>query len=162
MADRWVINASPVILLAKAGIIRLLPELCDELIVPAGVVAEVQRGRVADLGREWLDGEGRNFVFPPPPLHPALSRWSGGAGEAEVISWALANPGFLAVLDDRAARRQAAVLGVPVLGSLRVIVLANDRGLIPRARPVLERLRGSGAYVSDALIDRAISLAGEA
>ena len=54
------------------------------------------------------------------------------------------------------------MLGVPVLGSLRVIVLAKDRGLIPRARPVLERLRGSGAYVSDALIDRAISLADEA
>ena len=48
-----------------------------------------------------------------------------------------------------------------VLGSLRIIVLAKERGLIPFARPVLEKLRGSGAYVSDELIDRAIALAGE-
>jgi predicted nucleic acid-binding protein len=66
-----------------------------------------------------------------------------------------------AVLDDRAARRLAASQGVPLLGSLRVIVKAKERGLIPLARPALEKLRGSGAYVSDELIERAIALAGE-
>jgi predicted nucleic acid-binding protein len=66
------------------------------------------------------------------------------------------------VLDDRAARHFAAGLGVPVFGSLRVIVKAKELGLIPLARPALEQLRGAGAYVSDALIDRAIALAGEA
>jgi predicted nucleic acid-binding protein len=64
-------------------------------------------------------------------------------------------------LDDRAARNLAARHGVAVLGSLRVIVLAKERGLIPQARPVLERLRGGGAYVSEELIVRAITLAGE-
>ena len=162
MADRWVVNASPVILLGKAGVIHLLPLLCDELVVPAGVVAEVQQGRMADAGRIWLAGEGGKFVQPAPPLHLALAAWSGGAGEAEVISWALAHAGFVAVLDDRAARRLAAQQGVPVVGSLRVIVKAKERGLISKARPALEKLRGSGAYVSDELIDRAISLAGEA
>lgn len=162
MADRWVVNASPVILLGKAGVIHLLPLLCDELVVPAGVVAEVQQGRMADAGRIWLAGEGGKFIRPAPPLHVALAAWSGGAGEAEVISWALAHAGFVAVLDDRAARRLAAQQGVPVVGSLRVIVKAKERGLISKARPALEKLRGSGAYVSDELIDRAISLAGEA
>jgi len=122
MPDRWVVNASPVILLGKAGVIHLLPSLCDELIVPAGVVSEVQQGRMADVGRAWLAGDGARFVRPAPPPHPALAAWSGGAGEAEVISWAMAHVGFIAVLDDRAARRLAAQQGVPVLGSLRVIV----------------------------------------
>ena len=161
MAERWVVNASPVILLGKAGVIHLLPDLCDELVVPAGVVAEVKSGRMADAGRAWLDGDGGRFVQAAPPLHVALSSWNGGAGEAEGISWALAHPGFVAVLDDRAARRLAASQGVPLLGSLRVIVKAKERGLIPLARPALEKLRGSGAYVSDELIERAIALAGE-
>ena len=161
MPDRWVVNASPVILLGKAGVIHLLPALCDELVVPAGVVTEVQRGMLADAGRAWLAGAGRKFVQPVPALNPALAAWSGGAGEAEVISWALANPGFVAVLDDRAARRLATQHGVPVIGSLRVIVRAKERGLIPLARPALEKLRGSGAYISDELIDHAIALAGE-
>lgn len=161
MAERWVVNASPVILLGKAGVIHLLPDLCDELVVPAGVVGEVKSGRMADAGRAWLDADGGKFVQAAPPLHPALALWNGGAGEAEVISWALAHPGFVAVLDDRAARRLAASVGVPLLGSLRVIVKAKERGLIPLARPALEKLRGSGAYVSDELIERAIALAGE-
>ena len=161
MAERWVVNASPLILLGKAEVISLLPSLCDELVVPAGVVAEVQRGRIADMGRRWLDGDGQKFVRPAVPIPAALATWSGGTGEAEVVAWAMANPGFTAVLDDRAARQMAARQGVKVLGSLRIIVIAKERGLIPSARPVLERLRGSGAYVSDELIDRAITLAGE-
>ena len=161
MAERWVVNASPVILLGKAGVIHLLPILCDELVVPAGVVAEVKSGRMADAGRAWLDGDGGKFVQAARPLHVALASWNGGAGEAEVISWALAHPGFVAVLDDRAARRLAASQGVSLIGSLRVIVKAKERGLIPLARPALEKLRGSGAYVSDELIERAIALAGE-
>lgn len=162
MADRWVVNASPVILLGKAGVVHLLPSLCDELVIPAGVVGEVQQGRLADAGRAWLAGDGARFVRPAPPLHSALALWNGGAGEAEVISWALAHPGFRAVLDDRAARRLATLQGVPILGSLRAIVMAKERGLIPQARPALEKLRGAGAYVSDDLIERAIALAGEA
>jgi len=50
----------------------------------------------------------------------------------------------------------------PVLGSLRIIVLAKERGFLIRAKPALEKLRGAGAWVSDELIDRAIALAGEA
>ena len=161
MPDRWVINASPVILLAKAGVIQFLPELCAELVIPHGVVSEVQQGRMADAGRRWLAGEGARFLRSITPLHPALATWGGGAGEAEVITWALAHPDFTAVLDDRAARGFAMRQGVKVIGSLRVIVLAKERGLIPQARPALEKLRGAGAYVSDELIDLAVKIARE-
>jgi predicted nucleic acid-binding protein len=161
VADRWVINASPVILLAKAEVIQFIPKLCDELVVPAGVVAEIQHARISDAGKQWLDADGREFIRPSPLIEPALVTWRGGAGEAEVISWAMQNPGFTAVLDDRRARALAQRNGVGVLGSLRVIVIAKLRGFIPEARPALEKLRGVGAYVSDELIDRAIVLAGE-
>lgn len=159
--ERWVVNASPVILLGKAGIIHLLPKLCSELIIPEGVVAEVSSGRVADAGRAWLQEAGKPYLRKVPALHPAVAGWAGGAGEAEVITWALQNPGFIAILDDRAARNLAIQQGVPVIGSLRAIVLAKEQGLIPQARPALERLRDAGAYVSKALIERAIALAGE-
>lgn len=82
-------------------------------------------------------------------------------GEAEVISWALRHPGFSAILDDRAARALASRHQIPVFGSLKVILIAKERGLIKQARPALEKLRGAGAYVSEDLINRAINLAGE-
>jgi hypothetical protein len=89
VADRWVVNASPVILLAKAEVIGFLPQLCDELVVPAGVVGEVHNVRITDAGAVWLHGDGKRFIQPAPELHPALTNWRGGVGEAEVVSWAL-------------------------------------------------------------------------
>jgi predicted nucleic acid-binding protein len=162
VADRWVINTSPIILLAKAEVIQFLPQLCDEIVIPAGVVSEIQNGRMSDAGKAWLGNDGRKFVRPSPLIHHALANWHGGAGEAEVISYALQNPGFVAILDDRGARTLAIRNGLVVLGSLRVIVIAKQRGFFPKARPALEKLRGVGAYVTDELIDRAIALAGEA
>jgi len=161
VADRWVANASPVILLAKAEVIRFLPKLCDELVIPAGVVGEVQDARTTDAAASWLQGEGKRFIQAAPPIPPLLANWRGGAGETEVISWALQNPGFTVILDDRRAREFAARHGVAVLGSLRIIVLTKQRGFIPSAKLALEKLRGVGAWVSDELIDRAIALAGE-
>ena len=104
MADRWVINASPVILLAKAEVIQFLPSLGEEIVIPAGVVSEVQNLCITDAGKTWLAREGSKFIRPSPRMHPALAEWRGGAGETEVIAWALQNPGFKAVLDDRRAR----------------------------------------------------------
>jgi predicted nucleic acid-binding protein len=161
VAERWVINASPVILLAKVEIIQFLPKLCDELVVPAGVAGEVQNIHITDAGKKWLEADEKKFVRACPAIHPALMQWNGGAGEAEVISWALQNPGFMAILDDRRARALAEKNNVPVLGSLRVIVIAKERSLISKAKPALEKLRGVGAYLSNELIDRSIALAGE-
>lgn len=160
--ERWVVNASPIILLGKAGVVHLLPKLCEELVVPEGVLLEVASGQAADVGRKWLQEAGQPHLRKVAVLHPSFSSWGGGRGEAEVISYAMGHPGFTAILDDRAARSLATMHGVPIIGTLRVIVLAKERGLIPEARPILERLRGAGAYVSEALIDRAIQLAGEA
>jgi predicted nucleic acid-binding protein len=161
VADRWVINASPLVLLAKAGILHFLPSLCDELVIPSGVVAEVQAGSTPDLARVWLASHGLAFVRPSPERHPDFAIWRGGLGEAEVISWALKNREFTAALDDRRARNFAIARSVRVIGSLRIIVLAKEKGLISRAKPALEKLRGAGAFVSDALVARAIELAGE-
>ena len=47
---------------------------------------------------------GGGFIPTVSTLHPGLADWHGGGGEAEVIWWALQNPGFTAILDDRRAR----------------------------------------------------------
>jgi predicted nucleic acid-binding protein len=161
VGDRWVINASPVILLAKAEVIQFLPALCDELVVPFGVVDEVQNSMASDAGNRWLRNEGSKFVRKSGTLHPLLASWRGGVGEGEVISWALQNPGFTAILDDQRARSFATRNGIAVLGSLRVVVLAKEKGFIAVAKPALEKLRAEGAWVNEDLIRKAIELAGE-
>jgi predicted nucleic acid-binding protein len=50
--DRWVINASPLICLAKAGYVDLLLKLPNEAVIPQAVVDEIQAGRAGDPGKE--------------------------------------------------------------------------------------------------------------
>jgi len=102
--ERWVINASPVNLLSKANVIQLLPQLCDESVIPFGVVGEVAVGARGGLGRKWLASDGGQFVQPALRLAPELERAELGQGEAEVLSWAMRHSGFKAGLDDRRGR----------------------------------------------------------
>ena len=161
MSERWVINASPVILLAKAGVIEFLPRLCAELVVPVGVVSEVASGQHSDAGRAWLAGPGSAFLRDSFLSHPSLAGAGLGLGESQVLSWALHHPGFKTVLDDRQGRLWAKRLGLPLVGSLGVVVLLKRHGCLKQVAPALEKIRTAGAYVSDAAIRAALIEAGE-
>ena len=161
MAERWVINASPVILLAKAEVIQFVPLVCEQLVIPAGVVQEVRRGQMSDAGFAWLQGGGARFLAEPLAVPPEISEWDLGLGEAEVLAWTMARPGFTAVLDDLQARRCAEKFRLPLIGSLRVLLILKERKLIPAIRPAVEKFKEAGSYFSTALIEQALTLAGE-
>ena len=57
MSDIWVVNASPVIALAKVGQLHLLHDLCKELLVPEAVVAEILAGPPSDPARRAVGGK---------------------------------------------------------------------------------------------------------
>jgi predicted nucleic acid-binding protein len=52
-------------------------------------------------------------------------------------------------------------LGLPVVGTLGVLIAAKRRGLLDNVRPILQRLRASGYFLSDAVLAEALRLAGE-
>ncbi len=60
----------------------------------------------------------------------SLAAWDLGLGESQVLSWIYQNPGYEAILDDRAAKNAAASLGIPVRGTLGVILLAKREGRV--------------------------------
>ena len=78
-----------------------------------------------------------------------------------MLSYCLGNPGFRAVLDDLRGRRCAQALGLPLFGTLGIIVEARRRELIPVARPLIAAIRGFGYYIEDHLVEAALSQVGE-
>jgi predicted nucleic acid-binding protein len=66
-----------------------------------------------------------------------------------------------AIIDDLAGRRCAALLGIPVRGTLGIVLTAKQRGVIPAARPVLECLIQSGLYLSRRILDTGLQRVGE-
>ncbi len=160
-----VVNASPLIHLARVSLLELLrgPGQSDEVIVPAIVLEEVRRGAgydptaglVEDAVRDWLT------VVPTPEPHPDIHRARIDDGEIAVLSVALVTPGSMVVLDDRAARAEADRLGIPKTGTLRLLLEAKELGIIPSVRAPLEILRARGMRLSDEVCREILSLAGE-
>ena len=74
----------------------------------------------------------------------------------------LAEAGLLGLLqDDLAGRRCAEALGLPLRGTVGLVLAAKQSGLIQAARPILEQLRDHGMYLSDAVLNRSLRWVGE-
>ncbi len=158
---RWVVNASPVILLAKIGKADLLLQLPERAVIPESAAREILAAPSSDPGRRWLESLPQGIIVPDPPLPVEIVSWNLGAGESAVIAWATENRAREAVLDDRAARRCADVMKVHVTGSLGVILAAKKRGHISHASTWIAALKDAGAHISDTLIQQALNLVGE-
>ena len=153
--ERWVVNASPLIVLCQVQHQHVLLNLADELVVPQPVAHEIAAGPPDDPARRFLAEDGLPLASPP-PIPYQLAAWDLGHGETAVLAYAMAHPGWTAILDDRAARRCAAAFAVPVKGTLGIILLARRRGLIPSASDVLRQLRQVGLRLDARVIAPAL------
>jgi predicted nucleic acid-binding protein len=131
------------------------------MVIPAAVVAEVCAEPHRDAGQDWLRSQAQVHVRDVGPIDPVIKTWDLGLGESKVLTWARNNPGSEAILDDRAARNCAISLGIPVRGTLGVILLAKRDGLLTDVRMVFAQLQEAGLRISPAVLDTALELAGE-
>ena len=83
-------------------------------------------------------------------------------GEAEVLALAVENEARLVSVDEKRGRRYARRLGLPVTGTIGVLLLAREKGLIASVRHELQALLDVGFYIDAELFRRALALAGEA
>lgn len=65
------------------------------------------------------------------------------------------------ILDDTLARRIAKAAGLEVWGTLRVLLEAKKRKMIPKMSVVVKELRESGMWISEDVRRRIMRLAGE-
>jgi len=156
VSERWVVDASPLIVLGTIGRLDLLTALAEDVIVPEIVAQEVLRVE-DEASRALAQGSLRTESVDPDDL---VIRWGLGAGETAVLSFAKRH-GYVALIDDLAGRRCASVIGIPTRGTLGVVFLAKQRGIIASAADLLAQLRDAGLYLSPHLIADALSLVGE-
>ncbi len=156
-----VVNASPLIFLSRAGLVDLLRTTAERVVVPEAVADEIRRRGPSDPTALVLDQERWLETVPVARIPVEIVAWDLGPGESAVLAWAQANPGAEAILDDLLGRKCSATLGIPMRGTLGLVLLARQRGIIPAARPVLDRLRTSGMYLGDAVLLEALKRVGE-
>ena len=143
-------DTSCLIHLERIDRLDLLRTLYDDLRIPPAVRDEY--GGVPD-GIALVDSPSRPFV--------RLLRRTVDAGEAEVIALGTDLDAAHVVLDDAAARAEARDLDVTVVGTIGLVIRAKHAGHISAVRPLLDALRESGFWMSEALFRRALHRAGE-
>lgn len=151
MSDYWVVNASPLIVLGKTGQLELLRNLSSKIIVPNAVADEIKAGPENDPARIAIENGAFQLIATREPT-PELAAWDLGLGETAVLSYALENPDWTAILDDGAARKCAITFGIRVKGTLAIIVLAKKRGLIPSAKQILRTMQETGLRLDEKTI----------
>lgn len=148
-----VSNSSPIIALSDLGRLDLLLSLFGDIAVPPAVIEEtISAAPLPSWIREIQLSES---------IDPQIVIAGLGPGESEAIQLALdTNPPWL-ILDDRPARRLAASLGIPVIGTLGILLAARRKGLLPTLKPVLNELMQTGFFVAPALYRQVLADCGE-
>lgn len=161
MVSQWVVNASPIILLGKVGQLELLKLLGPRIVIPQEAADEISRGGITDPSVQALASAKWLQVLPMIPIPITIANLGLGSGESAVLTLALSNPNCGVILDDRAARNASASFGLPCLGTLGIILSAKSHGILPAARPLIEKLRIEGMFLTDKVMNQALSQVGE-
>ncbi len=156
-----IADSSPLIGLARIGLLELLPKLAKRIVVPGAVIAEVTVVRedapaAAEVAKQsWIEVGSADPVLVAPLLIFV------GRGEAEAIALAQREPDAVLLMDDLRARKLAQRLGLRRMGTVALLGLAKHQGLIPKLKPALDALVANGIYLRQQLIDSALKEVGE-
>lgn len=155
-------DASPIIALSKINRVDLLLRLSPKLVITNGVRREIdQTANPKDRAKVWLKDSVKDYVSTSVTVDMRIAAWDLGLGENEVLSYCILNRNSVAVVDDFAARKCAAIFGIEVRGTLSIILLAKRRKLIPLVRQPLQDLIDSGFRIEANLARSVLRLAGE-
>ncbi len=142
--------------------LQILVELFGEVTIPDAVHDELlgKVGHEAQRFEEAIEefiSVNSDFRIQPEELELARTL---GPGESESISLARTIRATL-IMDDRQGRRVARSLGIPLTGTIDVLLLAKEAGILASIRPILDELVANGYFLSHTLIEEATKLAGE-
>ncbi len=152
---RVVVNSTPLIALSITGRLHLLKAIFDEVIVPASVYKEIVLHGRGRPGADEVEKADWILVKEPkekPSLPPALLGLD--PGELDVIQLAQELQADWVLIDEKLGRKTADALGLRVKGTLGVLLIAYQAGLLSQeeAEEAVEALAKSSVRVSPRLV----------
>lgn len=150
-----VADSSPLIAMVNIEQIGVLPSLFNEVAVPPEIVAELREPRRPASVRQfiasspaWLQERRPVAIEAIPALH---------AGEIAAISLARELNADLLLIDELAGRKAATSRGIAIAGTVGVLELAAERGLLNLAT-AFARLKTTDFWISHDLLDRRLQV----
>jgi len=149
-------NTTPIISLYKISRLHLLQDLFGQVIVPSAVYNEI-----AICGKPGYDAiDTVDFISVCPIknmmaanlLQPQLD-----LGEAEAIVLAKEMNADLLLLDEAKARKIAHVGALKIIGTVGILQLAKEKGLIPAMKDCLDALITQNIWIDKKLYHAVLS-----
>jgi predicted nucleic acid-binding protein len=159
-----VTNSTPLIELSKINRLDLLRDVYGTILIPEEVYVEVVIDGIGEPGAaevktaEWIYCQS---VADKDQIDILQTQHSLHLGECATIVLAKEVKAEQVILDDNAARQVAVARGLPVIGTVGVLLVAKTQSVIPVVRPILDNLRAQGTWISQDLYYQVIKEAGE-
>lgn len=147
---RAVFDSSPIIILAKLGLLEMITHIFNEIEIPKTVLEEIKikKDKVYNAVASLIESKKLHVEC----VEKQFSRL--GLGESSAIFLALIKEKIV-VLDDKKARRLARELKLDVIGTLSVLKKLYEYGLLNiEPNSLYMRLVEMGFYVNKTLFDR--------
>ncbi len=149
-------DSSALVSLAVMDRLHLLEEIFDEVYVPQAVYDEV-----------CIDNKPQSIklkIFLANKVIKVqldIAKIGLGQGELEAITLYQNSKADFLLIDDKRAKNFAKLNGINVIGSLGIIILAKEKGLIKSVRDDFKRLSDSSLFISQSLIDKVLKEIGD-
>lgn len=155
-----VSDTTPLISLMKAAKLSVLEDLYNEILIPDAVYSELTtNSKYADEAEEIKQCSFIRVVsVRERKAVEVLQKVSGlDLGESEAIIYADDNKSDILLMDEDAGRRVAKAMGIRVRGTIGVLLLAYDKGILTAndVDDATERLRAAKRRISEELFQYA-------
>ncbi len=156
-----IVNTSPLFYLHRLGCLHCLEKLYGEIIIPEAVAFELEEGK--KLGEDVPEISDYHWIKVRKVTAPAFIKIISdlGQGEAAVLALACEESEPLLIIDDALARRIAKLQAFKLTGTAGVLLKSKKEGYISEIKPILERLKEVGFYLSDKIITDILKISGE-
>lgn len=154
-----VSDSSPLIALSSVDRVELLEKLFGTVLIPPAVHKEVfgslssEKKALPDFIRVENVSKEISSRFLRMNLH---------AGESDAIILAIEKKSNGIILDDKQARETAHQLGLRVIGTLGVLMLAKEKEYLAEARPlIIQMMERINFRIAPGILNRALAILNE-
>lgn len=145
-----VVNTSPIIYLSAINQISILKKLFQKVFIPDAVKREVLSGGKDSFGVREIKSE--KWIKTRTIKNKVAKKYlltDIDDGEAEVIILAEELKASTIIMDDRLGKKIAKLRDFNVFGTLRILAVAKEKGLITEIKPLIKKLKEVGFWISD-------------
>jgi predicted nucleic acid-binding protein len=149
-----VVNTTPLIALSHVDQLDILKEMYGEVVIPEAVYKELSAKpesvcKIAvDHSLDWIQIRGIHNQ-----LAKSMYKTQLHEGEVEVMILAQEINADVVIIDDANAKKHAKYLGLPVTGTLGVLIKAKQQRYLQELKPILYQMSENGIYISQNLME---------